>query len=136
RATDELPTRLIAIAEAVLAGTLPAPTARHEAENAWSYFEQLYEQLPEDINTSTYNAGFAAVIALIEVLGQTPFRSGVDRSEVSDDYLDPWHSDTAQWAAEAYAGVESDSMPDPDRRRHFWAWWCNEALPMAWELGK
>jgi len=136
RTGEVLPARLLTVAEAVLIGTLPIPTARHEAENAWSYFEHLYEQIPEDITISSYDAGFAAVIALFEVLGQTPFRSGVDVSEAVDDYLDLWHSDTAQWAAEAYAGAGSDNVPDPDRRRAFWTWWCNEALPMAWEAGK
>jgi len=42
--------------------------------------------------------------------------------------------DSSFFAAAAYAGgAVWDSDSDSLKRREFWEWWLNEAVPMAWD---
>ena len=49
---------------------------------------------------------------------------------------DSGRSDTALWAATAYAGGIYQGKPDIIKRREFWTWWVHEAIPTAWQAAQ
>jgi hypothetical protein len=129
RPDDALPSRLVRLTEDVLNGVAP-PTAGEVAGEAWEQLEALSEA--GAISDACFFAGEAARAALGATLGWDPFDGVFLSTHETDADLDPWCSDTAKWAATAWAGGTWEPGSDPVRRQEFWHWWLTEAVPQAW----
>lgn len=55
----------------------------------------------------------------------------IDESTLDD--LDPEYLDVAKCAADSYSQPGWSERFDGEKRRMFWEWWLNEAIPQAWE---
>ena len=133
---DDLPEHLLDIAKGVLQGIVAARTAESQAGEAWEWLEkrgQIGEALTLD--SKAFYAAEAAVEALFEVSGREPFDEVIIDQSTTDSDLDPWCSDSALYAAAAYAGPVWDATSDSEKRREFWEWWLGEAVPTAWQIG-
>lgn len=128
-----LPSRLIQRATDVLQGVARPEMVRAEAHDAWVELEKLGEESTRKLRERAFYAAQAAVEA-------TFCATGIDRWETieigtseDDADLDPWSSDTASWAAAAYAGVPWEEASSAVRRLEFWRWWLSEAILKAWQ---
>jgi hypothetical protein len=76
---------------------------------------------------------FAILEALYCSCGVYRFDDVIVRDNMRDTEFDVWSSDTARWAMLAYCGDELSGVSNLKRRREFWLWWLNEAVPVAYE---
>jgi hypothetical protein len=128
------PKDLLGTLEGVLRGSITVDAARDTAEQAWSQLEQLGNS-PKMTNDE-FNHAFYAATTMVQALFETIGMRSLDGLSLSatdtDDWLDPWSSDTAKWAAIAYAGTTAEATSGSEKRREFWEWWLLEAIPAAW----
>ena len=131
RPVDAATEHVLNTAELVLQNKISSDVAKDEVEKAWERMENLgATEKGKSIGNAIY-AGEAAVESLLAVLGKAPFDEvRVDQNSTDDD-LDPWSSDTAHWAAAAYAGRVGDVSSDSSKRQEFWEWWLQDAIPQA-----
>ena len=145
---EDLPQRLLEMAEGVVRGAVDAKIAIQEASEGHEVAGRLWGYEEADVPWNAYFAGSSADRALVEAAGWDPFQY-LDRfhrvdltsgSDVQDEQTDRWNDeelaqiggDTASAAAVAYAcGVGSPGC-DPDKLREFWEWWLTQAIPEAW----
>jgi hypothetical protein len=131
RSSDHLPENTIKLGEDLWHRRVAAKTVDGQLGDAWKYFEQLaYTSVGSD---NVFFAGFAAVKAVSEVLGRDQFKNTLIDEEATDQSLDPWSSDTAAHAAAAYGGPVWIAVSDISRRKDFWEWWLDVAVPAAWQ---
>jgi len=143
----QVPHEALAIVEAVLRGTIDVEVAKRAA---WEMSEQLDELCAEpeegfgdtgDFDpavTAACAVGRGAVRTLWTACGTDPFEDLELNEEDTNNSLslDPWSSDAARWASDAYAGVVSLASSSADKRLEFWIWWLHEAIPAAWEAAQ
>jgi len=143
---ENIPRRLVEMAEGVLEGVIDPQVARRReiVEGVdiqdWGY--------PEEAPWNAFLAGKTGDRALAETLGQdllalslvwvdtgAPGESGIPMEEWPDEKLAEDYGDTASAAAVAFACDPHSSTIrcDPDRFLEFWEWWLTEAVPMAVE---
>lgn len=135
----------ISIIKAVVDGTTPHAEGMRIAD---SLSERLLkeidssepEEIPETGIVQAMQQGsnpefviFAVLEALYCSLGICRFDSVIITIETRDTDFDIWSSDTARWAVLAYAGDELSGGVDLKRRKEFWQWWLNEAVPVAYK---
>lgn len=126
---------LLSTLEDVLRGSINVATARDTAEQAWSQLEQFGNspQMTDD----EFNVAFYATTTIVQALFETIGMCSLDDLSLSatdtDDWIDPWSSDTAKWAAIAYVGTRVEATSGSEKRREFWEWWLLEAIPAAWD---
>ena len=130
-----LPERLITLAESVVAGTTDLQHAWQEANEQWYIVGNIgdsFTAFRDDIPLNVYYACDAALRALYETLN-TDFLDQMPEHADSTDatLLDEWR-DSASSAVVAYAGGGEVEPEDILKRRLFWEWWLQEALPAAW----
>jgi hypothetical protein len=131
---DSMPHLMLTMADKVLHGMMPVETARVEAEQSFEQLERLGDKPEISGHVDAFFAGTAAVEALFETIGMHRYFDSIEMDEnTTDDWLDPWSSDTAKWAAFAYAERSHDSASDIAKRREFWDWWLFKAIPAAWD---
>jgi hypothetical protein len=153
--SDDMPERMLALAEAVIRGTVDTQVAAREMAEAWYHNPQSGDS-GEYALWHTYCAGEAALNAVSEALSKNPLADRIqdytsatnkdptyikDAETITDDDLVYGVTDAASSAATAYAGrIDGgdgyliDSPSHPEKRREFWEWWLTEAIPQAWEL--
>jgi hypothetical protein len=136
RPTDVGPPGLLRMAEALLTGQDIAEAARSQADAVWEALTELDVHSDKLGIVETIASGLAAVEALREALGKDPYEGVNIDATKSDEELDPYHTDAAQFAADAYSGPSWISSSSPEKRREFWEWWLREAVPMAWHVTK
>lgn len=71
-----------------------------------------------------------STFAFCNVVGESP-----DKNKLTDADFDPFTTDSAFYAAEAYCGdsISYSGAPfDRDKSLEFWSWWLDEAVPAAW----
>ncbi len=86
--------------------------------------EQGYRVALEVLNAALNTARFALFDAPFDAAHLDP---------TSDDVVDPEEIDPAVYAAGAFSGGgEWNPESDPLRRRAFWEWYLDEAVPAAW----
>jgi hypothetical protein len=129
-----LPDRLITLAETILAGTADLQAAWQEVNDHWYVVGNIGYEFTDrdDVPLAAYFACDAALRALYEALN-TDF---LDQIPVQADYTDEtvpdeWR-DSASSAVMAYAGGGKVEPVDLLKRRLFWEWWLQEAIPTAW----
>jgi|GEM_PF-980021 len=153
--SDDMPKRMLVLAEGVLRRTVDTEVAAREMADAWYHHPQSGDS-EEYVLWHIYCAGEAALNAVSEALGKNPLAERIqdytsanhkdpiyikDAETITDNDLVYGVADTASSAAIAYAGrIDGgdgyliDSPSDPEKRREFWEWWLTEAIPQAWEL--
>jgi hypothetical protein len=130
-----LPDRLITLAETVLANTADLQAAWQEVNDQWYVVGNIGDEFTahrDDVGLAVYFACDTALRALYEALS-TDF---LDQIPIQADYTDEtvpdeWR-DSASSAVMAYAGGAEVEPVDVLKRRLFWEWWLQEALPTAW----
>lgn len=132
--TDEMPHSLLHTAERLLNATIDVAQATPIAEDAWQKLERLGYDPSRFAIRCALHSGHAALEALFAALGRPPFDHAEPTEHDTDADLDPWTSDTALWAATAYAGGVWETESDSGKRQEFWSWWLQEAIPTAWRL--
>jgi hypothetical protein len=143
---DPQPQRVLARAEAVLAGVVSPEIGAQEAYTIEGNFDASYA----DPDTSGVNldAGYvllAAIEALFEASKVYRF-SGDEEDEypydpetsaqTSEDEIDYTCMDTAGWASYAYAGGPWAFSFDPAKSKEFWEWWLSKAILEAWDIAR
>jgi Immunity protein Imm5 len=108
-------------------------------DSAWkrknSFWGELDNPLFEGNYLAIVNVGFAAVKVVTTALVDEIFDPQNLEEDISDETLDPYQWDASFYAAAAYAGgAPWEEQSNTLRRREFWKWYLNEAVPSAWEL--
>ncbi len=129
---DSLALCMLDLANTALREVSDPAGIRAEAELAMEQLERLGDKLYRFTELDAFFAKTASVQAVFEVLGISPFDRLILAEDATDEHLDPSASDTAKWAAYAYAGRLRDPNADPAKRRAFWAWWLYEGTSLAW----
>ncbi len=126
---DDTALRLIDLTNGVASGAVDAAAAKAALETAWGELDELEMQGGE---ISALSAGYAAAAALRAALHDELFDDGHLDLTVTDADVDPEWTDAAFAAAAAHAGGPLGSTTaDPARRRDFWRWWLETAVPEA-----
>jgi hypothetical protein len=85
--------------------------------------------------TAAY-VGFAAINAVVVALfDEETEELDDDGNVILDQDLDPFTWDTSFYAAAAY----SENEPEENKiqkRREFWLWYLNDAVPLAYQAAK
>ncbi|VBB06148.1 immunity protein imm5 [Lucifera butyrica] len=107
---------------------------RHIKNNFWTDCEEM---LYENESSMACYVGFATIGAVCtSYLDKSLVSDHID-SRVLDDELDPFSWDASYYAAIAYAGgASTEENSSIDKRREFWLWYLNEAVPKAYEAYK
>lgn len=127
---DETPERLIIYAEQYLNGEMEFRWAWDQQNNFWSVVEDL---MSEGKPFPAIYAGFAATKILATALYDEKFTPGKIEENLTEDNLDAESWDVSYWASLAYAGGSHwEKESSPTRRREFWQWYLNDAVPQAW----
>jgi len=131
-----LPDRLITLAEVVVAGTADLQAAWLEVNEQWYVVGNIGDSFTahrDDVPLATYYACDAALRALYEALNTDFLGQIPGQADYTDETLpDEWR-DSASSAVVAYAGDGEAEAVDVLKRRLFWEWWLQEALPTAWK---
>ncbi len=137
----QLPHEALATAQAVLQGTIDLEVAERVAWEMSGQLDALCAEPEEGFGeagdfdpavTAACAVGRGAVCTLWTACEADPFEGLELNEEDTNNWLDPWSSDAARWASEAYAGVVSLASSSADKRLEFWKWWLHEAIPAAW----
>jgi Immunity protein Imm5 len=82
---------------------------------------------------SILGVGFAALQALSVALQDEQFDESEITLDTKDQDSDPETLDASYFAAAAFAhGTIWEEQSSSSKRRAFWEWWLNEAVPLAW----
>ncbi len=131
-----LPDRLITLAEAVVAGTANLQAAWQEVNDQWYVVGNIGDEFTahrDDVPMAAYYACDAALRALYEALNTDFLGQIPGQADYTDETLpDEWR-DSASLAVVAYAGGGEAEPVDVLKRRLFWEWWLQEAIPSVWK---
>lgn len=131
RPKDHTPQDLLAEAEQVLNGTMNKETAWKDRKRFWVYFVDMGND--DEKNQIISGVGFAAVHALTVALQDEKFDPANINYRLTDAHIDPDERDSSFFAVSTYAGGPvSEPASDAEKRRDFWMWWLNQAVPAAW----
>ena len=85
-----------------------------------------------DVDVEVQCAGYAAAKALTTAINDEPFNPSDMNPSRTDRDVDSGQLDAAFFAASAEAGGPVwVSSTNPERRRKFWTWWLERAVPHA-----
>lgn len=85
----------------------------------------------ESVSEQAFFAGAAVVQCLFEIGGRYPFNNALITTDTTNSDLDPWCTDTAYYAALAYAGGTWNTGSNVEQRSIFWHWWLLDAIPQV-----
>jgi hypothetical protein len=114
-----------------------SPTQSKDFHSAWQrknrFWGELESLLYKGEHFASIYVGFAAANTVTTALNDERFHPLNIEDHLLDDDLDPYQWDASFYAAGAYAGgftwEEGSSVV---RRREFWEWYLDEAVPLAW----
>jgi hypothetical protein len=131
---NDLPQRLIWLAEGVLQGTMEIEAAWKEACDQWDAVGNIGDSFSAHQDNKPipiYFACDAALKALHESLNKEFLGGRRGWEKYTDDNLPDVGRDAASSAVVAYAGNRETEEVDLNKRREFWEWWLLEAVPPA-----
>jgi immunity protein Imm5 of predicted polymorphic toxin system len=124
RPDDDEPERLLALAHDVLDRRVERDEARREAHRFLNRMQEL-----EDLSDN----GASAAEAARNVVRTAYDGDYSDRTtEPSEETIEPSEWDPTFMASLAAAGYPDESV---DKRRAYWEWYLDEAVPEAWSSG-
>jgi immunity protein Imm5 of predicted polymorphic toxin system len=128
-ADDDRPLQMLQLAQSVLDGTVDADSATRTRDR----FEVEVQDL-EDEDFAPGYVGDAAVHAV--VTAEVDHQPDAFPPQTRDEDLDADQWDTSYYAAAAASGTApgdpSDDNQSQERRRGFWRWYLEEAVPAAY----
>jgi hypothetical protein len=124
RPGDAEPERLLELAGAVLEREADPEEARREAHRFLDRMQRM-----EDLGDAGATAAEAARKVVFTALSGDVSDTG---DEDSEEEIEPDDWDPTFVAALAAAGYPDE---DPVRRREYWSWYLDEAVPEAWHSG-
>jgi hypothetical protein len=126
---DRLPHRLLELAEQAMAGKLRPADADRELRAA---LPALDERTYRAADQAPIAAGYAAAHALTAAVSDEAFDPEHPDPDARDEDVDPLDHDSSHLAAIAAAGGPPwHAGSDVERRRQFWRWWLDDAVPAA-----
>lgn len=127
---DDRPSQLLTKAEWLMNGIEAVNEATEYGDRFWTWLEQSIGEYED--KTPLY-VGASAVKALFVALQDEKFDPTDINFQRTDADVDVYDLDASYFAAAAYAhGSIWEPQADPAKRRAFWEWWLNEAVPNAW----
>lgn len=121
------PEFMLELAAAYLAGTV----SRDVAWRAQNSFGGRLLNAPASLSEQHFHVSYVGNVAIgtvLAALGDVDFRP--DYLDVLDHELD--YYENSLYAMAAYSGeLPWGEQSDPNRRREFWQWWLDEAVPAA-----
>lgn len=127
---NRMPEHLLETAERIVFRLSDREVAKEQAIEASDFLGNFGKNLDPSFENAFFS-GAAALRALEEILSKNPFDGALIDDDTTDSDLDPWCSDTALYAASAYAGPVWEKGSDTVKRREFWNWWLTDAIPTA-----
>ena len=108
------------------ASTESVPDLDRLAHTHWEQCEHSDDPIPQSIHA-------AASRAIVTLLEDETFDPEERDPEMADAALDAYDHDAGFWASCVAAnGPTWIETSDPEKRRAFWTWWLQEAVPKAW----
>lgn len=129
---DDGVTHMVQLAQTVVEGRISALDANQQMGDFWTLADNCRYQLRRRAgNSSPACAGHAAAAAVAVALAD---KQGVDCISDQDDESSNYYDwDVSYFAAIAYAnGGLSNQSSDIEKRREFWQWYLQEAVPDAY----
>lgn len=125
------PEFMLATTEEYMKGQADYKTAWKRQNQFWGELDNLKAYAVK--YSPSVNVGYAAAVVVSTALNDEQFDPQQLESDVSDRDLDVYDWDASYLACAAYAGGASwQPESDDNRRREFWEWYINEAVPSAW----
>jgi hypothetical protein len=127
------PEHILQSTQSYLQGEIDESELRAHIGSLWTALDNL---MYEGDFLIEINAGYAAASAASTAISDDKYdEANIDDSTLDED-LDPYEWDAGYFASIAYAGGPpgADSS-DSDKRREFWSWYLNNAVPNAWFSG-
>lgn len=129
---NDTPHRILEETEKVLKGTLKfsLKEGRERLQDLWTWLDNMEVS---NVQLDAFNVGFSAVKAFAVALEDELFDpKDIDYNRTDID-VDAYDADSSYYAAAAYAnGSIWESESDASKRKEFWEWWLQEAVPEAW----
>ena len=130
---DRTPHNALAQVRAVLDGEVPTHDLIDQYAVLWSHCDEL--ALEREELQIVLLVGYGAAQVLSVAAEDDVFDAGPVDTAITDADVNPDEPDAAFCAAAAYAdGTVWVQGSDREKRREFWEWWLNEAVPRAWRL--
>ncbi len=123
---------MIQLAQAIVADHIDALDANQQMGDFWTQADNCRSQLRRRTgNSAPACAGHAAAAAVAVALAD---KKAVDCASGEDDETNSYYDwDVSYFASIAYAGGGlSNSNADIEKRREFWKWYLQEAVPDAY----
>lgn len=127
---DKRPSQILTKAEQLVHGSEDVKAATEYGDQFWTWIEQSIGAYEDKIPVYV---GASAVKALFVALQDEQFEYTDINFQRTDADVDVYDLDASYFAAAAYAnGSIWEPESDSAKRRKFWEWWLNEAVPSAW----
>src|ERR1019366_29473 len=124
--TNHKPEWMLAVAQEYLDQLTDFQTVRGLNNLFWSELDCL--------GSVAVAVGYAAAQSVTTALSDERFDPAALDTVVSDQDLDPYQWDASFYASVAYAGSAPwEEKPHTNRRREFWTWFLEVAVPAAWD---
>lgn len=134
-----LPFHILQLAEGLLRNEISPATGVDQLGDIEVSLGNFLGYDEEEFSAQAYDICFACYEALNQALGLGPFDGVQIDQHTTDEQLEGVGA-AASAAVKAYAGLFfntiSTSEFDPVKRRAFWRWWLETAIPQAWALDK
>jgi hypothetical protein len=135
--TVVLPFHMLQLAEGLLRNEISPATGVAQRGDIHVSLGNFLGYAEEEFSAQAHDICFACYEALNQALGLGPFDGMHIDQHTTDEQLEGFGA-AAGAAVKAYAGLffNTISTPefDPVKRRAFWRWWLETAIPQAWAL--
>jgi hypothetical protein len=136
---DKSPHRVLEAAKQAMNGMLSPKAGQSVMGDEGSQYQDL-NATNDQKRQDAADVGYAAIAALVEALWDERFDPNNIQSDLEDRYFDILEEDASWIASKVIAGGREDhpdwsAFPDDSdhaKRREFWTWWLDEAVPAAW----
>ncbi len=128
---DRRPHEMIQIAQKYLQNRIDLDTATSEKDEFWTALDDLSGE--DNFQEAVY-AGYSANKTVATATFDEMFESDEISNDSTDGDLDPYEWDAGFYASMSFSvGAPWEKKSDTNRRRSFWEWYLQTAVPMAWK---
>jgi hypothetical protein len=125
---DDLPVQAINHIHTYLRGDV----TKEDYLNVYNRLKKHFEMMECEMESKQLQiaSGFAALSAMMVAIYDENFGSEEDNLGVDEQTIDPDELDTTFYAATSYSnGTIWDEDSNSDKRKDFWTWYLNNAIP-------
>jgi hypothetical protein len=128
---DHQPQDMIQIAQQYLQNRIDLDSATSQKEEFWTVLDDLSGQ--PKLQEAVY-AGYSANKTVATATFDEMFEPDEISNESKDGDLDPYEWDASFYASLSFAGgAPWEKNSDAGRRKSFWEWYLQSAVPAAWK---